>query len=61
MNDPNGGISPNAFQAVMDGEVKKARHIVTVSGGVEYPSKISSRKVFDMFLCHNLSFNTNGT
>ena len=34
-----------AFQAVMDGEVKKARHIVTVSGGVEYSSKITSRKV----------------
>ena len=35
----------------MDGDVKKARHIVTVCDGVEYSMKTMSRKV-DSFTHH---------
>ena len=36
----------------MDGDVKKARHIVTVCDGVEYSMKTMSRKV-DSYLHHS--------
>ena len=39
----------------MDGDVKKARHIVTVCDGVEYSMKTMSRKV-DSFTDYYLIF-----